>query len=92
MEKPEAIQRIARRLRTQYATKITWAQFVAAMGDLTAQEKAQLIGAIRLGNAQGAGETLIRQVREWAQTQAVAEATTLLADDQISLAELDKVI
>ena len=92
MDKAEAIQKIARRLRTQYATTITWAQFVSAMGDLSAAEKAQLVGAVRLGNAQGAGETLVRQVREWAQTQAVAEATTMLADDSISLTELDKVI
>lgn len=92
MDKAEAITRIAKRLRAQYATTITWAQFVSAMGDLAAAEKAELIGAVRLGNAEAAGNTIIRQVREWAQTQAVAEATTMLADDAISLAELDKVI
>jgi cell division inhibitor SulA len=92
MDKAEAIQRIAKRLRTQLATTITWAQFVTAMGDLTAAEKAQLLGAVRLGNAEAAGNTLVRQVREWAHAQAVTEATTMLADDAISLAELDKVI
>ena len=92
MEKAEAIKRIARRLRGQLATTITWSQFVQAMQDLTAAEKAHLLGAVRLGNADAAGNTLIRQVREWADSQAVVEATAMLDDDAISLAELDKVI
>jgi cell division inhibitor SulA len=92
MDKAEAIKRIARRLRGQFATTITWAQFVTAMQDLTAAEKAHLLGAVRLGNADAAGNTLIRQVREWADSQAVVEATAMLDDDAISLAELDKVI
>ena len=92
MEKPEAIRRISRRLRTQFATGLSWSQFSNVIGGLNSKEKAELLGSLRLGNAEAAGNVLLRQIRNWAQTQAEAEATSLLADDAISLAELDKVI
>lgn len=92
MNKDEAIAKIAKRLQATYAAGITWAQFVGAMGDLTAEEKAALLGAVRRENASAIGEHVIRQIRDWSRTQAVTEATTMLADDAISLAELDKVL
>jgi len=92
MEKAEAIKRIAKRLRATYSQSVTWAQFTTAMGDLTPPEKQQLLAAVRLGNAEAAGNHLLRQVREWAAAQAVTEATAMLADNAISLDELDKVI
>ena len=92
MTKDEAIARIAKRLQGKYASDITWAQFVGAMGDLAAAEKATLLGAVRRQDAQAIGQTVMRQIREWSASEAVTEATTMLADDAISLTELDKVL
>ena len=92
MTKDAAIAKIAKRLQAAYATGITWAQFVSAMGGLTTAEKAALLGAVHNQDAQGIGQTVIRQIREWATAQAATEATTMLADDALSLDELDKVL
>jgi hypothetical protein len=92
MDKEKAIKRIARKLRGNLTASVTWNQFNTILGDLNAGEKSELLGALRLGNADAVGNALIRQVREWADDQAVTQATNMLADDVISLDELDKVI
>jgi hypothetical protein len=92
MDKEQAIKRIARKLRGNLTASVTWAQLNTILGDLNAGEKSELLGALRLGNADAVGNALIRQVREWADDQAVTQATAMLVDDVISLDELDKVI
>ncbi len=92
MDKEQAIKRIARKLRGNLTASVTWNQLNTILGDLNAGEKSELLGALRLGNADAVGNALIRQVREWADDQAVTQATNMLADDVISLDELDKVI
>ena len=79
-------------MRGNLTASVTWAQLNTILGDLNAGEKSELLGALRLGNADAVGNALIRQVREWADDQAVTQATNMLADDVISLDELDKVI
>ena len=79
-------------MRGNLPASVTWAQLNTILGDLNAGEKSELLGALRLGNADAVGNALIRQVREWADDQAVTQATNMLADDVISLDELDKVI
>ena len=92
MDKEQAIKRIARKLRGNLTASVTWNQLNTILGDLNAGEKSELLGALRLGNADAVGNALIRQVREWADDQAVTQATAMLVDDVISLDELDKVI
>ena len=92
MTKDEAIAIIARKLAPKYGETLTWAQFVDAVTGLTADEKATLVGLVRRQNAEGIGNMLLGQVRAHVRTLAVTEATTMLADDALSLAELDKVL
>lgn len=92
MDKPTAINNIARRLAPRLWGQLTWAQFVDAMTGMTAQEKAELLAVVRGQSAQAIGDAVLRQTRAHIKTLAVAEATTRLADDTLSLAEMDGVL
>ena len=92
MTKDEAIARIAKRLRGQLQTLITFPQFKDVVAAIDNDDKKDLLAALRAGNADAVGRMLVRHCEAWAKAQAVTEATTMLADDAISLDELDKVL
>jgi hypothetical protein len=92
MTKDEAIQRIAKRLRGTNLSQITMPQFKDVVNGIDGDDKKDLLAALRTENAQAVGNMLVRHCAAWARAQAVTEATTMLADDTLSLDELDKVL
>ena len=92
MTKDEAIAKIAKRLRGQLLTLLTYPQFKDIVAAIDGDDKKDLLAALRAGNAQGVGNMLVRHCVEWSRAQAVTEATALLADDVLGLDELDKVL
>ena len=92
MTKDEAIQRIAKRLRGSNLSQITMPQFKDVVNAIDGDDKKDLLAALRAENAQAVGNMLTRLCAAWAKEQAVTEATAMLADDVLSLTELDKVL
>jgi hypothetical protein len=90
--KDEAIQRIAKRLRGSNLSQITMPQFKDVVAGIDGDDKKDLLAALRQENAQAVGAMLTRLCSAWAKDQAVTEATAMLADDALSLDELDKVL
>ena len=92
MDKPTATAAIAKRLAGKIARELTWAQFASAVTGLDADGKAALLKAVQGQQATQIGNLLLGYVRDHVRSLALAEADTILADDVVSLAELDKVI
>ena len=92
MTKAEAIALITKRLLPRRMAALTWAEFVSGMGDMDAGQKADLLSAVRENNAERIGNAVLHQIRQTCRVLAATDAEAALADDSLSLAELDKVL
>ena len=92
MDKPTAVAALTKRLAPRVLRELTWAQFAAAVTGLSADDKAAILRAVQGAEARTLGEVLLAHVRDHVRSLAASEADTLLADDAISLAELDQVL
>lgn len=92
LTKDQIINRLARQLVDDKITGLTWAQLVMAVQALTAEQKAALVEAIRARHTAQIGGMMNDAVRTWAATQAQADAATMLTNDVLTLADLEKIL
>ena len=92
MDKDVAIRKVARKLVMSKQFNINWAELKDLLAAISVADRKDLLAAIQHGQPQAVGQHILRHVGDWARAQAAAEAETMLADDAISLAELDKVL
>lgn len=90
MTKQELIEVLAVRLLKKQRSDLTFrniAQAVQALDDAT---KNAIVAAVARKDAKTVGDIIIRAVYADAKAWAVGKATTALADDALSLTELEK--
>ena len=92
LTKDEIKARIVRKLAPQYRASLTWAELVAGVGQATALQKQAIVQAVIDNDAQLAGRRLIDLAAAKVEALAGAEADTMLADDSLALAELEKIL
>lgn len=83
--------RIAQRILREYTDNVTPAQVLQALQNMPAQERNQLVGAVRTGNARRIGQGILLAVRNELVNLATVDADGILADDALSLAEIERV-
>jgi len=83
---------LARKLFPTHLSALTWAQMVAAVQAGDATEKLQIVGALSQTRPNRAGVILQQLVNNYVQGLATAEATEMMADDQLSRTELEKIL
>lgn len=92
MTKDELKAILVRRLMPKYRESLAWAGVTAAVANSSAADKTEIVAALREGDQKQAGAVLMKIVAAHAVVQAAAEADTLLADESLSLAELERVL
>lgn len=92
LTRDEIKARLAARLAPQYRDLLTWAQLVAAVGAAGSGKKQEVLNAVKAGNARQVGDLLISLTGAYLKTLADADADAMIADDTLSLAELEKVL
>ena len=92
LTKDEIKARIVPKLAAEARAGLTWGQIKDAVNEAGAAAKREIVAAVVDGNARLAGTLMIDQAAAHLQTLAGAEADTLLADDALSLAELERVL
>jgi hypothetical protein len=92
LTKDEIKARIVRKLAPQYRTSLTWAQLVAGVGDATQLQKQAILQAVIDNDAQLVGSRLIALAAAKINGLASADADSILADDNLTLAELERIL
>jgi hypothetical protein len=92
LTKEQITQRLARHLVDDRIGALTWAQLVLAVQAMTVEQRAALLAAVQMRATQQIGESIKAAVLNWARTQAQADAATMLANDVLSLADLEKIL
>jgi hypothetical protein len=92
LTKDEIKARIVPKLAQQARAVLTWGQIKDAVNAAGAAAKAEIVQAVVDGNARQVGTLMISLATAHLQTLAAAEANTLLADDALTLAELERVL
>ena len=92
LTKAEIKARIVRKLAPQYRASLTWAQLVAGVGDATALQKQAIVQAVIDNDANLVGSRLIALASAKVDALAGADADGILADDTLTLAELERIL
>lgn len=88
----EVLSILTGRLLTKHRSEATWSEIIAAVqNQLDAQGRVTFADAIRQGNYQDAGELIGAALEAELLTNATAEATAMLADDNLTLTNLLRV-
>jgi hypothetical protein len=83
---------IAQRLVAKRRGELAWADVTGAVAGAGAAQKAALLDAIKAGNARVLGEALIAIVLAKVSADAQTEAASMLADDAVSAADLERIL
>lgn len=89
--KEEITQIIANKLYDKHYSALVFGDLTAYVGGLGEQGKAKLLDAILTGKDADVGEFLRSGMVATAEANALAEATTMMADDSLSLAEMQAI-
>jgi uncharacterized protein YpbB len=92
LTKDQIVARLARHLVDDRISALTWAQLILAVQAMTTEQRAALLAAVQNRATQQIGDTLKTAVQNWARTQAQADAATMLANDVLSLDDLEKIL
>ena len=90
--KAQLITVIARKLRERSNRRLTWTEFMTIMNAISVPQQEQMLRALSNGSNHALGTFILRELNQALQSNAVAEATTILADNSANLTELDKII
>ena len=91
LTKEQIRDRIAERLKLEARGIITAQDILTALTNMTAPERQQYLSAVNDENAERIGRLTIRAIYKKIEEDKKAEADTILADDQMSLAEIERV-
>ena len=92
MTREELIQIIAKKLHAKNKGNGTWSDLVSGVQKMTQQERAQLVSKLGNGHYDHAGKMLARALNDEVMIKSQAEAEAMLADDTLSLAELELIL
>lgn len=90
--RPQLLAISARRIREQNRVNLDWTGMLRALNRATVPDREIIITAIKSGNIRQVGTLIIEQINKVHQTDANAEAVTILADDNATLTELDRIL
>ena len=76
----------------KYNDALTWQQCLDAINDLDATEQANIITAFKAKNTTEVGKIWGIQLKQNLVALATAEADTALADDQLDLTEIERIV
>jgi GTP-sensing pleiotropic transcriptional regulator CodY len=92
LTKEEIAAKLARRVQAKMRRDLTWGQLVAAVGGATPAEKDHILTALKAGDPATIGGLLFHLVNEQLAAEARAEVANALANNSLSLAELERVL
>lgn len=92
MTKEELKAILVKRIAPKRRVALVWSDVTAAVGAATQADKDELVQHIRDGNARLLGDRLLALVAARVKTQSEAEADTILADDSLTLTELERIL
>lgn len=90
--RPQLLTLSATRIREQNRRSLTWSGMLRALNRATVPDREVIITAIKTGDIRQVGTLMLAQINKVHQTDANAEATTILADDNVDLTELDRIL
>lgn len=90
LTKADIQARIAADLARKNLEEIEWADVTSAFAASTAAQRQRLLSALQSRNSRRVGEIVLQVVRVQLTSDANTEAGTMLADDQLSLTEIDR--
>lgn len=82
----------ATRIREQTRKTLNWGQFIAALNSLTTPKREVLVAAVIKGQVEAVGSAIVSAVNQNLRADADAEATTILAKNNVTLTELDRIL
>jgi len=90
--KEEIAVMLAKRKLPDALNSSTWGDLVASIQSFSNDERAGLVNLIVGGRSKKAGDRLKRALYENARQRAMTEVNQMLDDDNLSIAEIDKLI
>ncbi len=82
---------VAKKLLTKYRSEFDRNQFLTAWQGLTDQQQNAISRMLARGDAKSAGQAMIKMANKYARDRALLESQQILADDSMSLEELEQV-
>ena len=92
MTKDQLITWMASRKQKKLLQSADWGDLITAIGDLSAEEKDEIAKQVATGQSVAAVQNLSRIMQTNAMQTAKTEATTALADDNLTLAEMQSLL
>lgn len=83
---------IARKLFPKYKENLTWGQAVAGIAAGTAQDKAEIVEALKTTNSTALSNVMFRLVKSHLETLAHTEAVSMMKDNSLDRTELEKIL
>ena len=90
MTKDELKARIVPTLTVKHRKDLSWNELVRSVQGATNEEKAALVGLIAAGSHAKAGKLMFNLVNSLMRSDAEGEADDMLADDSLSLDEIER--
>lgn len=82
----------ATRIREQDRKTLNWGKIISSLNRAGVPQRDVIIQAVKDGDALFIGELIINEVNSKLQSDADSEATTILADDNVDITELDRIL
>lgn len=92
MTRDQVIANIKSRLINKRVSELVWGDITAAVGALSAPQKQVIVEAFRAKDPARVSKLLFKAVRGKVVADATLEANSMMADDSLSLAELQRVL
>lgn len=80
------------RIREQNQKNLNWAGTLRALNRASVPNRELIIAAVKAGDIKTLGTLIITQINQIHQADADNEATTIFADSNISVTELDRIL
>lgn len=90
--RPQLLTLSATRIREQNRNNLNWLGMLRALNQATVPDREVIINAVKTGDIRQVGTLVIAQINKVHQTDATTEAGTILADDNVTLTELDRIL
>ncbi len=90
--RPQLLTLSATRIREQNRNNLNWLGMLRALNQAAVPDREIIITAIKSGDIRQVGTLIMAEINKVDQVDAATEADTILADDNVTLTELDRIL
>ena len=83
---------ISNRLIPKYIDALVWSDITTAVSAITTGDRTNIVNAVKSNDAADLGRIIFKAVRTYIETQALAEANTMMSDNTLDFTEINRLL